>query len=175
MTNKVAKAYADALFDIAVDEGKCIEYREMIQGLKETMEDDFIRLMSHPQISKDEKKACIDEVYQASLPVVLIHFLKVLIDKNRFQCVKSICDEFDLDYIHHFNILQASVVSARKLNADEKKQLEQKLKNKYKENVECSYEVDASLLAGLRVRVGDTVMDNTALNRLVKLKDRLSG
>ena len=175
MADTVAKAYADALFEIAVDENKCDEYRELIHELKETMDERFIRLLCHPQISKEEKKACIDDVYGKELDSVFIHFLKVLIDKNRFQYVISICDEFDLDYVEYFNIIQANVCSARQLSEEEKKRLKEKLEKKYQQSVECSYQIDSSLLAGIKVQVKDKVMDNTALNRLNKMKNSIMG
>ena len=41
--------------------------------------------------------------------------------------------------------------------------------------VECTYEVDESLLAGIKVKVKDQVMDNSAINRLNKMKDSIMG
>lgn len=175
MADSVAKAYADALFEIAADEGKCEEYRERIHELRDTMDERFIRLLCHPKISKEEKKACIDNVYAKELDSVFIHFLKVLVDKNRFQYVISICDEFDLNYVEHFNIIQADVYSARELSEDEKQRLKEKLEKKYQQSVECSYQIDPSLLAGIKVQIKDKVMDNTALNRLNKMKDSIMG
>lgn len=175
MADSIAKAYADALFEIAVDENKCEEYREVVHFLKDTMNKEFISLLTHPKVSKQEKKTCIEEVYGKSLDSVFVNFLKVLIDKNRFQYVNSICAEFDMNYVEHFNIIQASVSSARELSGDEKQRLKEKLEKKYSQSVECTYAVDPSLLAGIKVQVKDSVFDNTALNRLNKMKDRIMG
>lgn len=173
--NAVAKAYGNALFEIALEENKCEDYRKMLLWLKESMDDKFVRLLTHPKVSKDEKKECIENVYGSVLDRILLNFLKVLVDKNRFQYMKQACDAFDEEYVAHFNILIANVTSARVLNEEEKKQLVRKLEMKMNQSVECHYDVDESLLAGIKVQMNDFVMDNTALNRLTKLRDQLSG
>lgn len=175
MADSVAKVYADALFEIAVEENKCQEYRTCMRELKDTMDERFIQLLCHPRISREEKKTCIENVYGKALDPVLLNFLRVLVDKNRFQYVMSICDEFDLNYVEHFNIIQASVCSARKLSPEEKEKLKLKLEQKYQQSVECTYQIDPSLLAGIKVQVKDQIMDNTALNRLNKMKDSIAG
>lgn len=174
MADTVAKAYAGALFEIAVDENKCDEYRKIMHCLKDTLDHDFVRVLTHPKISKQEKKVCIDEVY-GQFGTVIVNFLKVLIDKNRFQYVNSICDEFDAIYVEHFKIIQASVTSASELSSDEKQRLNKKLEKKFSQAVECTYAVDPSLLAGIKVKVNDVVYDNTAINRLTKMKDSIVG
>lgn len=170
MADAVAKAYAMALFEIAQDNDKCDEYRLIMHDIKKTSDEKFIQLLCHPKISKQEKKACIDKVYEDYLDPVLIHLLKVLIDKNRFRYIHAICDEFDQIYIGHFNIIQAVVYSAGELNEDEKSRLKKKLEKKYKCSIECEYKIDPSLLAGIKVIIQDEVLDNTAVNRLKKMK-----
>ena len=174
MADSVAKAYADALFEIAVDENKCDEYRKIVRCLNDTLTDDFVRVLTHPKITKQEKKACIEEVY-GELDPILVNFLKVLIDKNRFNRIHTICCEFDANYVEHFKIIQASVTSARELSADEKQRLNEKLEKKFSQSVECTYAVDEKLLAGIKVQVKDIVYDNTAINRLTKMKDSIMG
>ena len=89
--------------------------------------------------------------------------------------IKGLCDEFDANYVEHFKIIQASVTSARELSSDEKQRLNEKLEKKFSQSVECTYAVDEKLLAGIRVQVKDIVYDNTAINRLTKMKDSIMG
>ncbi len=175
MADSIAKAYGDALFEIALDTNKCEEYREIVQTLKGTVSDELIRLLSHPKISKIEKKEIIETIYGNVVDEIFLNFFKVLIDKNRFSSICAIFDEFNVNFIQHFNIIQASVWSARELTSDEKTRLEEKLSKKYDQKVECTYEVDESLIAGIKVKVKDQVMDNTAINRLNKIKDSIMG
>jgi F-type H+-transporting ATPase subunit delta len=175
MADTIAKAYGDALFEIALDTNKCEKYRDIVQVLKNTISDELIRLLSHPKISKTEKKQILENIYGKEVDEIFLNFFKVLIDKNRFYNVCAIFDEFDANYIQHFNIIQANVWSARELSKDEKNRLEEKLSKKYSQKVECTYEVDESLLAGIKVKVKDEVMDNSAINRLNKMKDSIMG
>ena len=62
MANAIAKAYADALFEIAVDENKCDEYRKIVRCLKDTLDDDFVRVLTHPKIRNKVSKKFMDNL-----------------------------------------------------------------------------------------------------------------
>ena len=56
------------------------------------------------------------------------------------------------------------------INCDEAVLTGKKLEKKYKCSIECEYKIDPSLLAGIKVIIQDEVLDNTAVNRLKKMK-----
>lgn len=55
MDNSIAKGYADALFEIAQESGKTELFREQCRFISETLTADFMRVLSHPKMSKTEK------------------------------------------------------------------------------------------------------------------------
>jgi len=70
--------------------------------------------------------------------------------------------------------LKAEIVSAVELSEEEQAKLRRKLIAEYGEGLVFSFRVDPSLLGGLRVRVGDHLIDNSVASRLATLRESLS-
>ena len=67
------------------------------------------------------------------------------------------------------------ITSAQELSNKEKRSLENQLRRKHGSETQVQYEVDPDLLGGMRIRIGDEVMDYTVAARLEALRERLVG
>ena len=65
----------------------------------------------------------------------------------------------------------ADITSAIELGDDAQEQIRQRLTKQYGEDLVFSFDVDPSLMGGLRIRVGDQLIDNTVANRLMALRE----
>lgn len=173
MKNIVAKGYGDALFEIGVEQNKLEEFREQCELVKATLDDKFMSLLSHPKIEKKEKKECLVNVYGQVCDPLFMNFMKVMIDKNRFNIIKIVFDEFVMDYLDYHHIEIAEVTSAIELSDLDKQRIHDVLEKSQSQKLECRWKVDASLLAGLRIRINDQILDNSAANQLARLKEEV--
>lgn len=168
-----AKSYCEALFSIAEEEDKTKEYKEQLVFVVDTLKENkqFKAVLTHPKISRNEKKELLETIYGKEIDHMLLNFLKLLIDKNRFICL----DDINRIYIKMFhtlnNIAAADIYSAQALSEDEIKRLTSMLEKKLNKNIELKLHIDEDLIAGIRIKIGDKVLDNTAKNRLQKLKE----
>ncbi len=69
---------------------------------------------------------------------------------------------------------KADIVSAVELSADEQAELRRKLAQEYGDGLVYTFSVDSSLLGGLRVRVGDKLIDTSVASRLASLRESLA-
>ncbi len=99
--------------------------------------------------------------------------MKYMIDKNRFVKFKDAVEEFEALYNNHFHIAVAAVSSAVELDENEKKRVSEMLEQKMNQKVECRWYVDKALLAGLRIKINDQILDNSAANRLARLREEV--
>lgn len=67
------------------------------------------------------------------------------------------------------------ITSAQELSSAEKQSLEDKLRSKHGSDIQVQYDVNPDLLGGMRIRIGDEVMDYTVAARLEALRERLIG
>ena len=70
--------------------------------------------------------------------------------------------------------IKAEVISAAGLTDEEKQQLQQKLSAEYGSGLLFSFRVDPSLLGGLRIRVGDRLIDHSVATRLGSMKESIA-
>lgn len=172
MASVVAQSYADALFSIALEEGKLGLYKEQLCDIQTQLQEhpDFMRVLTHPKIAKDEKKEVLANVFEKDIEHTVCNFLKLLIDKGRFQNLSDITKEFVKRYNKENNIVVAMVKSAKALQDKEIDRLQSMLEKKLNKKVEMRLFVDEDLIAGIRIKIGDQVLDNTAKNRMDALK-----
>ena len=171
MKEAMAKGYGDALFEIGIEQNKLEEFRKQCDLVKATLNDEFMSLLSHPKIKKEEKKECLVNVYGQACDPLFLNFMKVMIDKNRINIILEAFDEFIADYLNYHHIEIAEVTSAFPLNEEDKKRIHDVLEKSQSQKIECRWKVDESLLAGLRVRINDQILDNSAANQLARLKE----
>lgn len=168
----LALSYSDALYEIAVEEAKTEAFLTQLSLISEQMQKhpDFFRIMTHPKIPKDQKKQTIEMVFHQSIDHTMLNFLKLLIDKGRFQSIAEITKEYAKRYRKENNIVVAYGKSAKKLSAKEQKRLCGMLEKKLSKRVELRLSIEPELLAGIRIKVNDVVLDYTALGQLENLK-----
>ncbi len=172
MASLVSKNYCDALFALGQEDQKLDIFKEQLNIVADSVKNDidFKSVMVHPKINKEEKKNIIESVFGKQLDHMLLNFLKLLIDKGRFSKLEEICKEFNKEYNKFNNIQVVYVKSATKLKDSEVQKLKETLETKLNKKVEFVLTTDESLLAGIRIKINDQIIDNSADGRLQRLK-----
>lgn len=96
MAKLVSKTYGEALFELAVEEGKEEEFLQEIESLKEILDanPDFGKLMNHPKILKEEKLKVVEEVFKGHISRELLGFLHLVVAKDRYPEIDAILNYF---------------------------------------------------------------------------------
>lgn len=176
MAKIVSKTYGEALFEIAVEQNKTREFVEEIQGIQAVLEQnpELDKLFKHPGIPKQEKVQVVENVFKGQLCDELTGFLEIVISKERYGELQAIFGYF-IDKVKEVQkIGVANVTTAVELNEDQKKAVMNKLleTTSYK-SMEMHYDVDASLIAGMVIRIGDRVVDSSIRTKIDKLTKQL--
>lgn len=172
MAGVVAKSYSEALFSLSLEEQKLDIYKEQLCFMQAQIKEnpDFMRILTHPKLHKDEKKKVIEDVFGKDIDHTIVNFMKLLVDKSRFQNLGDIIKEFIKLYNKENNIEVAYVHSAKELSKEEIKRLQDTLEKKLTKKVDMRFFIDPDLIAGMRIRINDAVLDNSAKNRIERLK-----
>jgi F-type H+-transporting ATPase subunit delta len=102
------------------------------------------------------------------------NFIAVLIRNDRVAGLDSVIAELRRELNRRLGISEAKVTSARKLDDQERKELEQQIAALTGGTVKAQFEEDSSLLGGAVVQVGSTVYDGSVLGRLDSLREELT-
>jgi F-type H+-transporting ATPase subunit delta len=172
--NQIAREYARAIMQFAPDKySQVITFFEKIAGcIKQSKT--FSNLLNHPVISSDEKFKAVISLSDFPLPQVIEKVILDLVSRRGVDLVSLIIREMDSIYKKQHNIKDATVFSAAPLNEQEKLSITASIEKSCGAKAYVSYSIDKNLLAGYKVKIGDTVLDNTVRRQLQLVGDLLS-
>lgn len=176
MAKLVSKTYGEALFELAVEEGREDNLLEEIMALKKILKEnpDFEKLMNHPKILKEDKLAVLDRVFKGELSDELTGFLRIIVTKDRYKEIDAILDYIILEIKKKKGIGIAYVTTAVPLNEAKQKEVEQKLlaTTAFKK-MEMHFQVEEELIGGVIIRIGDRVVDSSIRTKLYEMRRQL--
>jgi F-type H+-transporting ATPase subunit delta len=97
------------------------------------------------------------------------NLITILVDGDRAMLMPEIAAQFDALKRNHESVLKVRIVSARELADSERDDLIAAISRKHGRQVEASVEVDASLIGGARVHVGDEVINASMRDALSQM------
>ena len=105
---------------------------------------------------------------------IVRNFLFVVIDHRRTHELPDIFQSFQQVVRERQGIAEAEIFSPMALNDTQKKEMTQVLEKLTGKKVQAKFSLDAKLLGGVLVRVGDTIYDGSLRNRLDDMRERLA-
>ncbi len=175
--NAIARRYAGALADIAMEQGAAVLVKKNLAEFAEviTTSTDLANFLSSPSVPRGNKQAVIEKLAaQMSAGKIFRNFLLVLSDKRRTALLPEIAEAFDAFLLERMGIAEAQVTSAAELTESQKTELDRAMQRLTGKKVEARYNVDRALLGGAVVRIGSTVYDGSVREQLDRLRDRLT-
>ena len=176
MAKLVGATYGEALFELAVEEGREEELMNEVILLRELLSEnpDFGKLMNHPKVLKEDKLEVLEAVFKGRISEELVGFLHLIVSKDRYGEIDSILDYFIDEVKQVKGIGVAYVATALDLSEAKKKEVEQKLLSTTSfTRMEMHYQVDESLIGGMVIRIGDRVVDSSIRSKLSGLEREL--
>lgn len=176
MAKLISKTYGDALFELALEENAVDSLAEEVQMVLNVLDEneDLMKLLHHPKIVKEEKIKIIQDIFKGRVSDNLTGFLEIIVDKDRYNEIPSIF-RFFLDLVKEYkNIGVAYVTTAVELKDAQKEELKKRLLETTKyETFEMHYQIDASLIGGMMIRIGDRVVDSSIKSKLEEMSRNL--
>ncbi|MHC4830793.1 MAG: ATP synthase F1 subunit delta [Planctomycetota bacterium] len=172
----LARRYARALLANEIDSGDLDEIEAGLYGVAEAYEgsDELKLFLGSPSFGRAQKKEAITKLFGEKINASTLRFLLVLIEKKRFSEVAGIAREFDLAADEAQGIAKVTVTSFRPLKAAQRKKLEAQLMAfTQRPKIVLDERVDETLLGGLKVQIGDDVLDGTVRGRLERLHEHV--
>jgi F-type H+-transporting ATPase subunit delta len=177
MAKLVSKTYGDALFETVMEQNRLDDALEEVQAMQQvfTENPELVKLMNHPNIVKEEKCKMLENIFKGHVSDELIALLQMLVNKDHFSEVDSVLWYFIYRAREQKGIGTAKIVTATELTEEQKKAVEKRLLETTDYNAfEFQYELDPSLIAGMKIRIGDRVVDSSIRTKLEELKKELS-
>ncbi|MBL0890173.1 MAG: F0F1 ATP synthase subunit delta [Gemmatimonadaceae bacterium] len=171
----VARNYAEALLVLARKAEDAKGWGGMLRQVASAMQQDLTlaRFLESPRIAADAKSAVLTKALGDRVPRLFLRFLQQLVRNRRQMLIPVIADEYDTLLDASEGIVHARVTVAREAGEAEVAMIGQRLSSVVGKQVVPHVAVDPSIIGGVVVRIGDTVMDGSVRRKLALLRRRM--
>lgn len=173
MASGAAKRYTEAVFGIAKEANTFDKWQRDLDSLSALMADSTAnRLMTSPNVSRDEKMAVIKEVLATGQPESM-NLATLLLDRGRLAIAPDMATLFRELALAELGIVVADVTTAAAIDKEVEAAIKQQLSALVGKQVEIRAHVDDSIIGGVVARIGDQLIDGSVSNQLRRLRNRL--
>ena len=171
-----AGRYSLALYELAVEADILSEIEVHSASIINLIASsgNFKSLIKDPTNNKEEQLNAIIKISeQYKLNKLLTKFLGFLISKRRFFYVEQILKSFVETCSIKRGELKAELTSAKDLTENEVNNIKEELTKNFSSKIKLNYKHDSSLIGGLIVQVGSTMVDTSIKNKLQQIENRM--
>ena len=167
----VAHAYADALFEVAKEKGRLDPVREQLGQFADAVDRDrdLQVFFFSPYFSSGEKSDGAKRALVGADPE-FVNFLDLVIEKQRMPEIFRIRRQLDELWKQENRRIDVTVTSAVTLEPSVVEKVGEEIERQTGQKVELSSRVDAEILGGIVLQVGNKVLDASIRSRLEKLR-----
>jgi F-type H+-transporting ATPase subunit delta len=171
----VARPYAEATFNASLEKGRLAPVAESLALLAAISRDETMRsVLWNPKVSAQQKKEIFSAAAGDRLDEIAKSLVSLLVENHREVLMGDISQQFDELKNEHERVLRARITSAQPLDDAQREQIVAALEKRYGKKVEAEVDVDASLLGGARVQVGDQVTNASVRDALAQMAAALT-
>jgi F-type H+-transporting ATPase subunit delta len=170
----IARPYAEAAFKLADEAGALGSWAEMLGALALVAADARVRAsLADPNLSDAQAAGLLISILSGKLNGDAENFVRVLAENGRLGLLPEIRVQFEARKNEREGVLEAQVDSAFELSEAQVTDLVRRLEKKTGRKVKASVQVDQDLIAGVRITLGDKVIDGSARAQLGALETAL--
>lgn len=169
----IARPYAQAVFNLAMEQGNLAGWSDMLQLVTAVVTDEqMAAVVGNPGL-KSQAVDILTDVCGDKLNDAGKNLLKVLAENDRLVCLPEIAEIYEGLRADEESTVVAEVISAVELNDAQKDSITAALKQRFGREVSLECSIDESLLGGAVIRAGDVVIDGSVVNRLASMSHQL--
>lgn len=175
----LCQIYARSLFELVETQGGGAAVEATLGELEDILElarsdrkfDEFLASRTIPRAHRD---AAIARVFSGRCSPLTLRFLRVLNDKERLASLPGITAAFDALVQHKFGRIEVDAFTVEALAPDQVADLRARLSAALQKDVVLHSYVDHHMIGGIKLRIGDQLVDASLATRLRSLQDQLS-
>ena len=171
-----AERYSLALFELSEENNLLSQIEDQSSSILNLIEqsEDFSNLIKDPTTSQENLLKVINTISENNkFESLFKNFLSFLIQKRRFFFIERILKSFIEICSRKRGELKAELKSAKELSNEEIAKITEELTKNFSSKIKLNYKHDESLIGGLVVQVGSTMVDTSIKNKLQQIENRM--
>ena len=171
-----AERYSLALFELSEENNLLSQIEDQSSSILNLIDqsEDFSNLIKDPTTSQEDLLKVINTISENNkFESLFKNFLSFLIQKRRFFFIERILKSFIEICSRKRGELKAELKSAKELSNEEIAKITEELTKNFSSKIKLNYKHDGSLIGGLVVQVGSTMVDTSIKNKLQQIENRM--
>ena len=171
-----AERYSLALFELSEENNLLSQIEDQSSSILNLIDqsEDFSNLIKDPTTSQEDLSKVINTISENNkFESLFKNFLSFLIQKRRFFFIERILKSFIEICSRKRGELKAELKSAKELSNEEIVKITEELTKNFSSKIKLNYKHDESLIGGLVVQVGSTMVDTSIKNKLQQIENRM--
>jgi F-type H+-transporting ATPase subunit delta len=163
----VARPYAEAVYSLAQQSGAFDGWSQMLAfGAAVAADEQMQALIGNPKLTVADQERAFLAVCGKALDDQAKNLVHLLVENRRLPLLPAISAAYEQLKAEQEGVLEAEIVSAYPLSDAEKRDLVSHLESRFKRKTEAAVTVDPELIGGVRIVVGDVVIDASVRGQL---------
>jgi F-type H+-transporting ATPase subunit delta len=176
MSLSIAQRYAQAVFEIAKDEKTLAKLEADTESLADalTASAEFAEMIASPVLTRADQGSAMGAIAaKMGLSAIMTNTLALMAQNRRLFVLPQLVADLRARIAAEKGEVTAEVTSAVALSAAQAKTLAATLKAKVGRDVKLNTTVDESLIGGLIVKLGSSMIDTSVKARLAALQNAM--
>jgi F-type H+-transporting ATPase subunit delta len=175
----LARVYAQSLFELAQQQGGQAVIESTLGELEDIMDlaradPAFSEFLSSRILPAADRAKSLANIFKSRASDLTLNFLRTLNDKGRLNHLPAIAAAYDQIVQNAFGRIEVDVYTASPISAEELNVIRDRLKRALGKDPIVHPYTDNSMIGGLKLQIGDQLIDASVATSLRKLRDRLA-
>lgn len=163
----IGRPYAEAVFKSAQAKKTILAWSEMLKYAAAVSSEEHVSaLISNPSVSAKQVADIFLEICKNKLNKEGCNLIMLMAENGRLDVLPQVSELFEQLKSQHEGVLEANIVSAFALNGGQLRQLIVMLEKRFKREINAKVSVDPELIGGVKVEIGDEVLDTSVRGKL---------
>ncbi|HBR6442875.1 TPA: F0F1 ATP synthase subunit delta [Klebsiella pneumoniae] len=169
----VARPYAKAAFDFAVEHNSVKRWQDMLAFAAEVTKNDQMAELLSGALAPETLSEAFIAICGEQLDENGQNLIKVMAENNRLKVLPDVLEQFIHLRAASEAIAEVEVISANQLSDEQLARIVSAMEKRLSRKVKLNCKIDKSVMAGIIIRAGDMVIDGSVRGRLERLADVL--
>lgn len=171
-STRLSSRYAKSLLNLAVEQNKLDDTLKDMRCVVDMCSNnkDLVLMLKSPIIKTDKKISILFEIFSPNVSELTMAFINIITNKKREMHMQAIADSFINLYKSYKNIKTVSITTALPISDQTKSEIMTYIKKTGSDEVELTEIVDADIIGGVIIKMGDKQLDASVTRNIKKLQ-----
>ena len=172
---RIITKYAQGLYKVALKEENVTQFSVRLHSIMNILKSvpELNQLFITRRVQIEDKMVMLKNILGDKISGIEMDLIVLLIENGHMLLYGEILKRFDYLLDKKSEITQVQITSSTRLPDDEVQKISLTIENKIQKKLNVKMDIDTSLMGGIKLRVGNTLIDGSVSNRLQKMRDAL--